>query len=341
MQSEFTRFFAEKQVRDFPIVRDFEAKHQELQWIESYQQFHMGRTTQEKQCLIYACKRGPWLKPFHCYHQNFEFQFYSLDAAEGCSFDCVYCYLQSYLNHGALVLFVNLNDLKEELRSCQQKNLWISTGLLTDSLVSEKYFPILPEISPLLPHGSVLELRTKSDDVQALSDSSIHREQIVVSWSLNPSFIANGYEYRAADLASRLKAANQAMEMGYRLGFHLDPVFYFDGWQNAYRELVDRIRQFPKEKIAFLSVGLFRYMPDLGSVIRKRFPMHPILAGEFLADEDGKYHYFREIRKEMHREFSSWLEPWKPEVPVFWSMEPDERILRSNPAEASLRNSTA
>ncbi len=281
----------------------------------------------EKRCLIYARKRGAWLKPFHCYSQNTEFQYYRLDAAEGCPFDCVYCYLQSYLNHGALVLFVNLEDLKRELIQLKQKNLWISTGLLTDIMISEKYFPILPEICNFLPEESIVEVRTKSDEIQCLSEPGIQREKIVVSWSLNPRDVANQYEYRAAGLDARLHAARNVMALGYRIGFHFDPVFYFEGWQNAYHELFESIQDFPASKIAFMSLGLFRYMPELGSTIRKRFPYHPILAGEFLPDNDGKYHYFREIRKEMYRAFSDWLSPWKKSVPIFWSMEPDERLL--------------
>jgi hypothetical protein len=106
----------------------------------------------------------------------------------------------------------------------------------------------------------------------------------------------------------------------------LDPVFYFDGWKEAYEKLFDNLDQFSKNRLALLSVGLFRYMPELGMVIRKRFPYHPILAAEFFPDEDGKYHYFRAIRKEMYKAFNVWLKGWN-EIPVFWSMEPDTELI--------------
>lgn len=328
MHSGFTHLLAEESLREIPgFLKIIEAQPQ-MQWIDSYQSFGRQSMPEEKKCLIYARKRGAWLKPFHCYSQNSEFQYYSLDAAEGCPFDCVYCYLQSYLNHGALVLFVNLDDLKLELLQLNQRNLWISTGLLTDSLISEKYFPILPEICNFLPEESVVEVRTKSDEIQCLSEPGIKREKIVVSWSLNPENVANQYEYSAAGLNARLQAAHNVMTLGYRIGFHFDPVFYFDGWRDAYQGLFESIQDFPASKIAFMSLGLFRYMPELGSMIRKRFPYHPILSGEFLPDMDGKYHYFREIRKEMYQAFSDWLSSWKRSVPIFWSMEPDERLLR-------------
>ena len=127
-----------------------------------------------------------------------------------------------------------------------------------------------------------------------------------------------------------MSAAESVLNMGYRIAFHLDPVFYFPGWRDAYRGLFSRIERFPEDRLAFLSFGLFRYMPDLGSEIRRRFPFHPILSGEFFPDEDGKYHYFRAIRKEMYEEFSSWMRNWK-EVPVFWSMEPDQSLVGDPP----------
>ena len=327
MSAEYSHFYAESSLRDLPIFHKIQAICPELKWIDDYQTFRMNGIAQEKKCLIYARKRGPWLKPFHCYQQESGFEYFSLDIAEGCPFECVYCYLQSYLNHGALVLFVNLDDLKDELQQRVSQNMWISTGLLSDSLISESRFPVLSEISNLLPDGAILELRTKSDEIGILNAPGINPAQIVISWSLNPEQIAQQYEFRAAPLNARLEAARKTIALGYRVGFHFDPVFYFEGWEEAYAELFKSIQEFPRKKIAFLSVGLFRYMPELGATIRDRFPHHPILSGEFVADSDGKFHYFREIRKEMYSSFSEWLTYWNSCTPVFWSMEPDQRLL--------------
>ncbi|MEM3018646.1 MAG: hypothetical protein QXO92_00125 [Candidatus Bathyarchaeia archaeon] len=128
----------------------------------------------------------------------------------------------------------------------------------------------------------------------------------------------------------RLQAAAEAAKLGYRIAFHLDPVFHYEGWQQDYEELFTALHRFAKADIAFFSLGLFRFMPDLGKTIRLRFPYHPILTGEFFMDRDGKYHYFRAIRKEMYRRFRNWLAPWVDSVPIFWSMEPDPRLLKND-----------
>lgn len=321
------RFFAEKAIRELPQYEEIAGRYPDLQWIDDYQTFYRETMRREKECVIFARKRGAWLKPFHCY-QNGLYAYFSLDLAEGCLFDCAYCYLQSYLNHGALVLFVNCEGVTTELDQRTEPNLWISTGLLSDSLLSEQYFPAVSRISHLIPSGSILELRTKSDDISVL-DGAIDRRITVISWSLNPEGIARDYEYRAAPPEKRLEAARRAMDGGFRVGFHFDPVFHFDGWRQQYANLFDSLRGFPRDRIAFLSIGLFRYMPELGAIIRKRFPSHPLMTGEFFAGEDAKYHYFRPIRKEMYRFFSELLQPWKEAaVPILYSMEPDPTLAQ-------------
>ncbi len=322
----YRHFFAEESVQRLPEFGSLQKRYPYLEQIEDYQKFRKEDITREKDCLIFAKKRGPWLKPFHCYDEP-SYRYLSLDVAEGCFFDCAYCYLQSYLNHGALVIFLDLESLVVELDALPGDRFWISTGLLSDSLLAERSWPILPELSRRIPDGSVLELRSKSNDVSIMKDSSITRGPVVISWSLNPDRIAATYEYRAAPMSDRLSAAHQAIQYGYRVAFHFDPVFFYDTWKEDYSELFDTLNQFPVDRIAFLSVGLFRYMPDLGAVIRKRFPFHPILTGEFFPDEDGKYHYFRTIRKQMYNAFSEWIAPWKEKMPVFWSMEPDSRLV--------------
>src|ERR1041384_1828297 len=100
------RYYAERSVANAEFLRELE-KHHEIEWIDDYQTFRRENIIREKESVIFARKRGAWLKPFHCYDNRSGYQYFSIDLAEGCLFDCVYCYLQSYLNHGALVIFLN------------------------------------------------------------------------------------------------------------------------------------------------------------------------------------------------------------------------------------------
>jgi spore photoproduct lyase len=319
--------YAERTINNLLEAEQILSRYPNLEWIDDYQTFRRENMHREKQSVIFAMKRGAWLKPFHCYHQNSEFTYLSLDLAEGCSFDCVYCYLQSYLNHGALVLFVNRDGIQQELQALKDQRLWISTGLLSDSFLAEEYNPQVAWLSHVIPENAVLELRTKSANTQLLQDPTINRDRVVAAWSLNPTPLDTHYEYGTATIAERLAAAKHAVSLGYRIAFHFDPVFYFEGWKTGYANLVQELESIPLQQLAFLSVGLFRYMPELGAIIRQRFPYHEILTEEFFPQSGGKYHYFRSIRKEMYGMFQEWLKPWNGRVPVFWSMEPDDSMI--------------
>ena len=321
-----THYFAEKKIRELPEFPAIAKRYPHLEFIDDYRAFRMDTMHREKECVVFARKRGPWMKPFYCYHHNHEYRYLSLDIAEGCAFDCVYCYLQSHLNHGALVLFVDTSSLVEEVQQAGP-GVWISTGLLTDSLLAESQYPVLARISSHVPPGSIMEVRSKSSNVACLEPPEIDRSRVVISWSINPAYVAQRFEYGAAPLEARLQAAKDAIAMGYRVAFHLDPVFYYEHWKKDYADLMSRLDDFSAEKVAFLSLGLFRYTPDLGAVMRQRFPFHEALTGEFFPDSDGKYHYFRAIRREMHEAFAGWLASWKKSVPVFWSMEPDSALV--------------
>jgi spore photoproduct lyase len=229
------------------------------------------------------------------------------------------------LNNGALVIFVNRDGLEKELQNLDSEPVWISTGILTDSLLAEEQYPMVGWLSHRLPEQATLELRTKSANVEILNDPNISRDKLVVAWSLSPETVVTGYEYGTSSLLRRLNAARRAQELGYRIAFHFDPVFHFEGWRQAYAKLFSDLQEFKSEQLAFLSIGLFRYMPELGSVIRKRFPYHEILTEEFFPDQDGKYHYLRSIRKEMYAQFQEWLRNWN--VPILWSMEPEDKLI--------------
>src|SRR4029079_7776081 len=130
---KYTHYFAEKSIQDLPEFETVTRRYPQIGWIEDYQEFRRENIVQHKACVVFARERAVWMKPFHCY-ENSAYRFLSLDLAEGCLFDCVYCYLQTYLNHGALVIFVNVDSLAAEFNELPDGNNWVSTGLLSDSL---------------------------------------------------------------------------------------------------------------------------------------------------------------------------------------------------------------
>ena len=73
--------------------------------------------------------------------------YYVINLGVGCIFDCHYCYLQSFMNHPAMTVFGNLDDLYREL-DFKLRNpkvrFRVGTGEYTDSLALDALTGIAP-----------------------------------------------------------------------------------------------------------------------------------------------------------------------------------------------------
>ena len=120
----------------------------------------------------------------------------------------------------------------------------------------------------------------------------------------------------------RLEAARACQEKGFRLGFHFDPIFYFPGWEEAYQKTVAALfRRVDPEKIAWISLGCFRYMPPLAPIMRERFPRARFIHEEFIPALDGKRRYPQPRRVALYRRMVEWIEAWGRGVLVYLCME--------------------
>lgn len=244
----------------------------------------------------------------------------------GCLFDCGYCYLQNFMNNPLMTLFGNLEDLFAEVDQ-RTKNpshhFRIGTGEYTDSLALEQLTGlsgILVDYFAKKPNAT-LELKTKSDNVDSLLGLD-HRGRTVISWSVNPPFVTENIEHDTASLERRLAAARRAQDAGYRLGFHLDPLIYFEGWEAEYHGLIDRIFSVvDPNRVAWISTGSFRYAPGLKEVMQARFPEDPLTKGEMVQGPDGKYRYFKTIRQEMYASVRRKLAEIDPKLFLYLCME--------------------
>ncbi|MBU2552427.1 MAG: DNA photolyase [Proteobacteria bacterium] len=244
----------------------------------------------------------------------------------GCTLDCTYCILQGYLDTRALVLFGNLEakldrvgDMLDQTDSPHR----YCTGEFTDSLLLEGLTGLGARLVRLFAGfpGKLLELKTKTDHIESLCGLD-HGGRTVVSFSVNAPAVAAREESGAATLARRLAAASRLAESGYRLGFHFDPLIRHPGWEPGYRETVARIFEaVPAERIAWISLGAFRYLPRLKAVVARRHPRTRIMDGEFVLAGDGKMRYVRPLRVEMYRVLVKAIRKASPDACVYLCME--------------------
>ncbi|UCG99910.1 MAG: DNA photolyase [Deltaproteobacteria bacterium] len=267
-----------------------------------------------------------------------------LNIGINCPMECSYCFLQSYINQPSLRLFTNLEDrlnvIGKIIDSSPDRIFRIGTGEFTDSLCLD-YLTGWTDL--LLPFFSrrrncVLELKTKSASIEFLIKSS-YRKGIVIAWSLNtPRIIANE-EQGTADLKSRILAARECQKAGFVLGFHFDPLIHYPGWAEDSEETVGLLERYiDPGYIVWMSVGSFRYVPDLKWTVKRRFPGTDIFDGEFVPGLDGKFRYFKPIRVEMYTKLSERLRKWYDDLGLYLCMESDDVWTQS--LGWSPRNST-
>ena len=247
--------------------------------------------------------------------------------AWNCHLQCTYCVLRSYLESEALLICTNIEEMLEEIKETLEKSpdrtFRIGTGELADSLALDHITRYSRQIVPFFAalKNGVLELKTKSDQIDNLKDLD-HTGRTVVAWTVNSRRICRSEESMAASFEERLAAAGQCEKWGYRLGFHFDPIIYYEGWESEYREAVKEIfAGINPESVAWISLGALRFTPHLRDLVRKRFPESKVPYGEFVPGHHGKLRYFRPIREEIYRKMKSWIHAEAPAVFVYLCME--------------------
>jgi len=245
-----------------------------------------------------------------------------------CTMDCAYCILQSYFHPPILQYFVNHNQMFAELdafvkRRCHRR---IGTGEYTDSMIWELWTDLSQKLIPYFAAQShaVLELKTKTTFINNI-DNFRHKRRTIMAWSVNSPEMIQRNERGTASLDARIEAAVQCQNWGYPLAFHFDPLVDYEGCQDAYQRVVDKIfKKIDPDNIVWISLGTLRYMPDLKTTIQSRFPESKMIYGEFVPGMDGKSRYFKSIRIAIYRGILNAIRQYAPNVTVYFCMESDE-----------------
>lgn len=253
--------------------------------------------------------------------------YHVVNMVSNCPFDCSYCYLQTYLNQPMVTFYVNEEDIFEQVRKiCARppvELLRVGTGEISDSLALDPITEFSVRLANVMGEyeNVKLELKTKSKNVKHLIDIK-RKDQVIISWSINPAEIIDREEHGTARFHERLQAAAWAAAQGFDIGFHFDPMIHTEGWQEMYaraaRELFAAV---PHERIKTMSMGALRYQPQLKSFALKRRPDTSIFFDESVSGEDGKVRYLRQTRTEMFAFMNQTIKSLAPSVYTYLCME--------------------
>ncbi len=243
--------------------------------------------------------------------------YHTLDAFIGCSLGCSYCIMQSYLNFSPLVVQVDPQPAIEAMRraAAQLPVLRVGTGEVGDSLQLDPLTglsAVLIRAAAELPNVQ-FEAKTKTDFVQHLLNIE-SKGRAVIGFSVNPPSVIREEEGTAVSLGRRIRAAERAVEAGYRVAFHFDPMIRVPDWETQYRKLARQLTAFNPKDVAWISLGSVRFTPAL----RKKMTDRPYLYDEFVPSRDGKLRYLQPIRVEMYRAVA---EEFGSSYPMYLCME--------------------
>jgi spore photoproduct lyase len=241
--------------------------------------------------------------------------FYILAHANGCPYDCSYCYLQlTFRGKTEPVLFRNLDDLNREVRQFLElpEPSVLNAGELSDGLAFDHITRLSRSIVPMFAAQSRHKLLflTKSDNVGQILEL-VHGGQTIVSFSVNAPAVSESYEKAAAPVEKRMTAAEKTKASGYPVRFRIDPIIPIPGWRSMYEELVDRVIDVEPERI---TLGTLRYFPNVKSFARKLGRDTSVF--DFATErsnEDGRY---RVSLDERLRVYSTLLERINDRVPA-------------------------
>jgi spore photoproduct lyase len=284
-----------------------------------------------KKCLFLTRQKGEFVKPCPCTPHHISCHYFIINLDLNCPLDCTYCILQHYLSNPLLTIHVNHQDLWEQLGIFCEKNkhrkIRIGTGELGDSLALDHLTENSRDLISYfrLRKNTVLELKTKTTNIQNILDLE-PAENIVISWSLNSSKMAQEEEKGAAPVEQRIEAARVIVEKGFPVGFHFDPLIRCPGWDDDYAQVVKKLlRTVPPARIQWISLGSLRFSPLLKPIIQLRFPQTKIIYDELVPGKDGKLRYFRPLRLELYQRMIGFIQrEGGKNIPLYLCMETEE-----------------
>jgi len=253
--------------------------------------------------LYVARKRGALVKEApDAYGLEGDPHYYFIHAYN-CIYECEYCYLQGYFNSPDIVLFLNHEEIGNEIKNIikqtpKDQTPWFHAGEFSDSLALTH---ITDEVAYLYnlfrsQPNAKLEFRTKSVNIRALEKEKASPNNIV-SFSLSPSKVSKSFDLKTPSTSARLKAIKKLHELGHPIGIHLDPIIYTENIFEDYKSLMDQLQEsIPISQIEYLSIGVVRFTKDVFRQLEQNYPNSSLLAQEFSKSFDSKIRYSKPMR---------------------------------------------
>jgi spore photoproduct lyase len=306
-------------------------KQCEVQTIDNYQDY-WGRVKKpylekrENLNLFIAQKKGQLIKRApDAYGTNTGEHYYYIHAYN-CIYECEYCYLQGHFHTPDLVLFVNHQDIIQEMEklSLNKNEIWFHAGEFSDSLALAHVTGELSLYHDFLQRNpnAKIELRTKSANVGQLLELA-PLENLITTFSLSPEKTAKAFDHKTPSVKARLKAMKKLTDQKYPIGIHFDPIVHTDDFKQSYLELIQTLKQqIDIDCIQYISLGVVRFTQEVFHQFKQNYPKSSLHLSEMVTSFDHKVRYPHPIRMWMMNHIKQLLIDIQiPEHKIYLCME--------------------
>ena len=275
----FTHIYVEERASLYPLTNEILAKLPDAHVIkikhykDVFDRKRQNAAAQkENQALIIAVRDGNRIfKGAPVCQSMGQKNFYYASSMMNCPFDCEYCYLKGMYPSSNMVVFVNLEDYRNDvLEKLKEGPMYVCASYDTDLLAMNGLTGHADFWKKLcLVQGDLLvELRTK-----AAVDVSDNIPNIIYAFTVSPSEVVNRFERSTAPDSARISAAAKAIDKGAKVRLCFDPIIKIPEWKEAYAKLVDECAAaIDFGMLTDVSVGTFRISADYLNKMRKSYP---------------------------------------------------------------------
>ena len=331
----FSHIYVEKAAADHPRTKRILQRFPQANiiFIDHYKDVFCRRgqnfvLQQHSRKLILAAKQGNLLYEGAPVCQNFGNEnFYYTSCMMNCVFDCEYCYLKGMYPSGNIVLFVNLEDIFDEvIEKLKKQAVYLCISYDTDMMAMERITGYVGEWIRFakgqadLKRNLKIEVRTKSADI-SFWQKHTSVPGIIYAITLSPQAVIDAYEHKTPPLGQRIASVKEAVERGFPVRLCFDPMIYIKDWERQYEEMLNQVfEEIDMEKLEDVSVGSFRVSQDFLKKMRKTNPCSAVVQFPYQND-GGVYHYSEELTENMEGFLVDNLKKKIPEDKIFlWEM---------------------
>ena len=249
--------YIEKQAKDYSQTKKIleRYKNAKVIFIDNYKNIFDKnyKNLDTKKALIIAKLNSKSVSRAPCWYWHSESSYF-FKTWLNCVFDCSYCYLKWAFKNDNIVLFVNYDDIKNEIEekiSELRKELpdsahWFYSWDYSDIVWIDNLSNFIENFVPFFEKfwdDVMMEIRTKSSNVKPFLDLWFIPKNTEISFSLNPEILVKKYEKWASSLEKRIEAINILLEKWFKVWLRFLPILPVKNWEEVYSEFIAYIKE--------------------------------------------------------------------------------------------------